>query len=1228
MQSKRFVTEKMLGSDVFFFPCQQKRQCETRLIFMKQKTIKTIELVNFLQHLVNEKKLLISNQSIVLAVSGGQDSICLFFIFLQLKTQWSWNFSLLYCNHLWQKDSFYTMSHLFKLAYLLNVRIYLTITLQKILTEQKARNWRFLTFQRITQFYFLSGIVTGHSKSDRIETGLFNIFRGSGTKGVTSLDWIKVVNKKCFFKLSETQLKTLKNLYKIERNIDILYPFLRSNLFPLLTFPSPPFPPSGAGAEMSGQGQKKRKKRFCSPTNITNKNFVFVSNVKVKFINNKNKKQTFDCPNILSVTNLNKPETNLNKPETNLNKPETNLNKPPVCFRFVKVCFRFVSKGEKICHSGLKRNLLKSITLYRNINKNLLVFDSVSKIAYLENKILLVLPPRRYFGILSSLTLPKKVSGSPFFVDIPKRNVSSKYHRSNTLFKGVNSDVQKRVLGADAIKGMSRQIFSLSIKAKGYLDLPSPKAYNFSVYQSKKKAKNILQSKQSLLVLPSQTNCLSEELQSTRNLTPAYMKIFDKNHDILHLPIANPLLTALHLQTFGITSLKGGRLIQSEFAYFYKHKNDTFFQHLLLCAKQIAMVTNPLLNVPYISYITQRFALHKKGDVSMSSIKSRQTLTLLLTSLSLDPSLCLHLTLLSGGSTPLKGGSVLAKPPSLHRYAMYEVCQHRFLHPKGCQVQAQGRKKQPSLAKQPKGGRAGEMMSCLNKPKVCFGFVTGLLQICCPSEGSEKKERFVSMKCLPCPLTSKMLGVASHEESVRSFKFVKIRQKKIEIFPLYTTQYTLVRPFLSLARFDLKKLCTSWKIPLFPDQSNQKVKYQRNRIRKQLLPTLRFFFNPQIDTVLYQFIDIIKKEEEYINFITARIVRKIEQKQEKSVELETSLFGVLPIAVKRKVMKHFLDPIMKKSLTFFDVEKVLKQISIANVASCGKQMPFKDVRYQDAKSQKNFLKKKAFSCPCEATEGGKATFSLTLSENVLEATEGDCFASRQKVNRKIFKHFLLSASNLSLTSPYCPNILSVTNPDLAPNITFSDVMPKVCYRFLPAPLRGAGTSKGEKFRNMKVTPLTSPSNVKKEMLRTKGTGFAENLQTESLFIKGKLTEKHILRICFVSSLTSHTAKYSPPYIHPLPPSCEATPKGDKGCQGSKADLSFNIETSPSDIVTSPIVMSEGDVSSILQKDILFTLINKKNSIYKEYELMFFPKTGSLFLQSQRLFFMKNRQKLS
>ena len=165
---------------------------------------------------------------------------------------------------------------------------------------------------------------------------------------------------------------------------------------------------------------------------------------------------------------------------------------------------------------------------------------------------------------------------------------------------------------------------------------------------------------------------------------------------------------------------------------------------------------------------------------------------------------------------------------------------------------------------------------------------------------------------------------ANHQQRLLlfSYNFFKPKRNKSEYF--------LVRPLLSLTRFDLKKVCNSWKIPLLPDQSNQKLKYQRNRIRKQILPTLRFFFNPQIDTTLFQFIEIINSEQEYMDFITARIIKQVQHKNQNLIKLEKSLFAVLPIALKRKVIKQFLEKILKKNTKFFNIERFLQKISISS----------------------------------------------------------------------------------------------------------------------------------------------------------------------------------------------------------------------------------------------------------------------------------------------------------
>ena len=71
------------------------------------------------------------------------------------------------------------------------------------------------------------------------------------------------------------------------------------------------------------------------------------------------------------------------------------------------------------------------------------------------------------------------------------------------------------------------------------------------------------------------------------------------------------------------------------------------------------------------------------------------------------------------------------------------------------------------------------------------------------------------------------------------------------------------RPLLNVHRFEIRQFVRFWKLPIYSDQSNQKTNYLRNKIRKQLMPTLRILFNPQIDTVLLNFVEIQKNEQLY-----------------------------------------------------------------------------------------------------------------------------------------------------------------------------------------------------------------------------------------------------------------------------------------------------------------------------------------------------------------------------
>jgi tRNA(Ile)-lysidine synthase len=174
------------------------------------KLKKNIKLLHKIENFFFIKGFFKSNQSLLLTISGGQDSIFLLFLFLHLHKKWNLQLNFLFCNHLWQKDSFYTTIHIMRIVYILKIPCFFILNTKKIKTEEKARSWRYLNFYRILYFYKYNIIFTGHTSSDQIETIFLNILRGCGTHGIYALNWRRfLLNKK--YKNIFSDKKRLKN---------------------------------------------------------------------------------------------------------------------------------------------------------------------------------------------------------------------------------------------------------------------------------------------------------------------------------------------------------------------------------------------------------------------------------------------------------------------------------------------------------------------------------------------------------------------------------------------------------------------------------------------------------------------------------------------------------------------------------------------------------------------------------------------------------------------------------------------------------------------------------------------------------------------------------------------------------------------------------------------------------------------------------------------------------
>ena len=126
--------------------------------------------------------------NLLIAVSGGQDSLCLLKLMIDLKEKWGWKIAIAHCDHGWDSD-LGIADHVQELAKNWNITFYLKVAQSMKETEATARKWRYKSLVEIAEENEFSEIVTGHTLSDRSETLLYNLIRGAGSNGLGALTW-------------------------------------------------------------------------------------------------------------------------------------------------------------------------------------------------------------------------------------------------------------------------------------------------------------------------------------------------------------------------------------------------------------------------------------------------------------------------------------------------------------------------------------------------------------------------------------------------------------------------------------------------------------------------------------------------------------------------------------------------------------------------------------------------------------------------------------------------------------------------------------------------------------------------------------------------------------------------------------------------------------------------------------------------------------------------------
>ncbi|MCL1464818.1 tRNA lysidine(34) synthetase TilS [Argonema galeatum] len=142
-----------------------------------------------IHRILRQRQLLPQKQRLLVAVSGGQDSLCLAKLLLDLQPKWGWHLAIAHCDHRWRQDSEANANHVEKLAKTWQLAFWCQTADQVLKSEAAAREWRYQALSALAQQHDYPYILTGHTGSDRAETLLYNLIRGSGADGLQSLTW-------------------------------------------------------------------------------------------------------------------------------------------------------------------------------------------------------------------------------------------------------------------------------------------------------------------------------------------------------------------------------------------------------------------------------------------------------------------------------------------------------------------------------------------------------------------------------------------------------------------------------------------------------------------------------------------------------------------------------------------------------------------------------------------------------------------------------------------------------------------------------------------------------------------------------------------------------------------------------------------------------------------------------------------------------------------------------
>ncbi|MDP9068476.1 MAG: tRNA lysidine(34) synthetase TilS [Actinomycetota bacterium] len=147
------------------------------------------DLVDSVLASILRRRMLAGGESVLVAVSGGPDSVCLLDVLARLETKLDLEIAVAHVDHGLSEESAGVSARVARdvaaLGY--DVHVARAKDLAGPNLQARARDFRYAFFTTIAQDIGADRIVTGHTLDDRAETTLARLIHGAGTRGLAGL---------------------------------------------------------------------------------------------------------------------------------------------------------------------------------------------------------------------------------------------------------------------------------------------------------------------------------------------------------------------------------------------------------------------------------------------------------------------------------------------------------------------------------------------------------------------------------------------------------------------------------------------------------------------------------------------------------------------------------------------------------------------------------------------------------------------------------------------------------------------------------------------------------------------------------------------------------------------------------------------------------------------------------------------------------------------------------